>query len=179
MEAISPILNIVDLIKHREREAFNLLYKQYAPVILGMSLRLVKNASAAEDLVQETFVKVWKNIGQYDQQKASFSTWLLNIARYTTIDYLRSKQNKQLQKNQQVENSEYLIKDHSVSVNEDIIGIKGLVSKLERKYQDVIDLIYFGGYTQEEAAEILDIPLGTVKTRTRFAIQTLRSLIKK
>lgn len=179
METISPILNIVDLIKLRDREGFNMLYKQYAPVILGMSLKLVRNTSAAEDLVQETFVKVWKNIGQYDKQKASFSTWLLNIARYTAIDYLRSKQNKQLQKNQQVENYEYLIKGHSVSVNEDFIGIKGLVTKLERKYRDIIDLIYFGGYTQEEAAEILAIPLGTVKTRTRFAIKTLRSLMKK
>ncbi len=75
-----------------------MLYKQYAPAILGMSLKLVKNVSAVEDLVQETFVKGWKNIGQYDQQKASFAAWIINIARYTTIDYLRSKLNKQLQK---------------------------------------------------------------------------------
>lgn len=176
METISASHTIVDLIKGREREGFDLLYKQYAPAILGMSNKLVKNTAIAEDLVQDTFVKVWKNIWQYDQHKAAFSTWVLNIARYTTIDYLRSKQNKQQQKNQGIEISEYLVNEYNVSINEDNIGVRGMIVQLEPKYREVIDLIYFGGYTQEETAEILDIPLGTVKTRARFAIQTLRSI---
>ena len=177
MKAIHAI-DIVDQIKLRDRDGFNQLYNQFAHIIFGMSLKLVKNVAVAEDLVQETFVKVWKNIDQYDQQKASFPTWVLNIARYTTIDYLRSKQYKQQQKNQTIDNSEYLTRASSTSLNTDIIGLKSVVAGLDPKYREVIELVYFAGYTQEEAAELLKIPLGTVKTRARFAIQTLRAIIK-
>ena len=173
-----PTIDLVELIKLRDRDGFNQLYNQYAHIVYGMSLKLVKNVAVAEDIVQETFVKVWKNIDQYDQQKASFPTWVLNIARYTTIDYLRSKQYKQQQKNQTVDNSEYLTRAYSSSLNTDILGLKSVVAGLEPKYREVIELVYFAGYTQEEAAELLKIPLGTVKTRARFAIQKLRAIIK-
>ena len=177
VETISATNNIADLIKLRQREGFELLYIQYAPVIFGMGHKLVKSRDTAEDIVQETFVKVWRNISQFDPQKARFSTWVLNIARYTTIDHLRSKHHRQDQKNRGSYFVEYIDKAFSVTFNQDIIGVKGFVLQLEPKYREVIDLVYFNGYTQEETAHILDIPLGTVKTRMRFAIQTLRSII--
>lgn len=177
VEIVSPTSHFIELIKLRQREGYDYLYNEYAHIIFGMSIKLVKNVSVAEDLVQETFIKVWKNIDQYDAHKASFSTWVLNIARYTTIDYLRSKQYKQQQKNQTVGNSEYS-EGLAVSINLDAMGLRNEVARLEPKYREIIDLIYLGGFTQEEAARHLNIPLGTVKTRTRFALQTLRSIMK-
>ena len=176
-DLVSAKADLVELIKQRDREGFNLLYRQYAHIIFGMSLRIVRDTGVAEDLVQETFVKVWRNIEQYNPDKAAFSTWLLNIARYSTIDYLRSKQHKQRQKNQNGLDSEYTSTVPSAGFNPEISGIKTLVSKLEPKYRDIIDLIYFQGYTQDEVSQILGMPLGTVKTRTRFALQLLKTRI--
>ncbi|MFM9909774.1 MAG: RNA polymerase sigma factor [Chitinophagaceae bacterium] len=175
MKAIANTCEIVELIILRDRKGFNLLYDQFTQMVFGVSNKFVRNKEAAEDLVQETFIKVWKNINQFDPDKASFSTWLLNIARYTAIDYLRSKSYKQQLKNQNLENSEYQYKEPAISYFEERAELRGLIATLEYKYRIVLDLIYFAGYTQEETAQLLNIPLGTVKTRTRFAIQTLRA----
>ena len=174
VEAFSTLKTVIPLLKQRDKQGFNLLYEHYAPILFGLICKMTRDSVVAEDLLQETFVKVWKNIDQYDEEKASFLTWLVNIARYTTIDYLRSKGYKQQQKNQKVEHFEYVDKGHVVMPNTEATGLKKLVSKMEPKYRDIIDLIYFGGYTQEEVASILAIPLGTVKTRTRYALQMLR-----
>ena len=179
MEVIPASIQIADLIRLRSREGFDLLYREYAHVIYGMSIRLVQDESIAEDIVQETFVKAWKNIDQFSANRASFTTWILNIARYTAIDYLRSKQYKQRQRNLTLDNSELPANKSSMGVDADNIGLKNMVAKMEPKYREVIDLIYFSGYTQEEAANILQIPVGTVKTRTRFALGQLRGVVKK
>ena len=179
MEVLPAGTQIADLIRIRSREGFDLLYRQYAHVIYGTCMRLVQDESVAEDIVQETFVKAWKHIEQFSPDRASFTTWILNIARYTTIDYLRSKQHKQRQRNLALEDSDLSIDKPSLAANADNIGLKSMVAKMEPKYRVVIDLIYFSGYTQEEAASILQIPIGTVKTRTRFALGQLRGLVKK
>src|SRR5688572_4851100 len=131
VEVVSTSLDIAELIRLRKREGFDLLYRQYAHIIYGMSIRLVQDVSIAEDIVQETFVKTWKNIDQFTPQKASFSTWVLNIARYTTIDYLRSKQYKQRQKNQTLDNFEYPEKRTPATSNTDGIGLKNMVARME------------------------------------------------
>ncbi len=177
MKPVANTFEIAELINLRDRIGFNLLYDQFTPVVFGVCHKFVSNREAAEDLVQETFIKVWKNISQFDPDKSSFSTWLLNIARYTAIDYLRSKSYKQQLKNQNLENSEYQYEKPAISYLEERAELQGLIETLEYKYRIVLELIYFTGYTQEETAELLNIPLGTVKTRTRFAIQTLRAVL--
>lgn len=177
MKTIANTFEIVELINLRDRIGFNLLYDQFTPLVFGVCHKFVSNKEAAEDLVQETFIKVWKNISQFDPDKASFSTWLLNIARYTAIDYLRSKSYKQQLKNQNLENSEYQYEVSAICYFEERAELQRLIATLAYKYRIVLNLIYFAGYTQEETAELLNIPLGTVKTRTRFAIQTLRTFL--
>lgn len=166
---------IVALVKERDRQGYNLLYDRFSPLLFGVICKMVKDAAAAEDLLQESFIKVWKNIDQFDAGKASFTTWLVNIARYTTIDYLRSRGFKQQQKNQPVEKYEYQEVGYSETAVTETIGLRKMVGTLEPKYREIIDLIYFGGHTQEEVAGILDIPLGTVKTRARYALRILRN----
>ncbi len=170
---------LVTLLKSRNAEAYNVLYDNYSAALYGIISRVVPAEEIAQDLLQEAFVKIWKNIDTYDSTRGRLFTWMLNIARNSAIDYSRSKQFKMEHKIQEIENSVYEINRHtSTSINIDTIGLREQVEKLKEDHKILINMIYFGGYTQEETARKLKIPLGTVKTRVRAAIIQLRQLIK-
>jgi len=99
---------LVEQLKQRNRGGFNDLYDNYASTLYGVICRVVNDAVTAEDVLQETFVKVWKNIEHYSEDKGTFFTWLLNITRYTAIDYLRSRQHKQKLKSRDNPDNEYI-----------------------------------------------------------------------
>jgi RNA polymerase sigma-70 factor, ECF subfamily len=165
---------LVDLLKNKEKEGFSQLYDEYAATLLGILRRMVNSVETAEDLLQDVFVKVWKNIHAYDPSKGSFFTWLLNITRNTALDHFRSKQYKQQQKSIATDEREEQF-GGTFMPDVESTGVRNLVGKLEPKYREVIDLIYFWGYTQDEVSKLLDVPLGTVKTRARAGLQLLRS----
>lgn len=178
MSTISPPIatyDLVELLRQKNRDGYNQLYERYAGTLYGIIFKIVTDTSTAEDILQDTFVKVWKNINNYSAEKGSFFTWLLNITRYTAIDYLRSKQHKQKTKTQTTTDNEYIQEAIYTVNNVDNSSLKGLVAKLEPKYREVIDLVYFWGYTQDEVSKILNMPLGTVKTRARMGLQILRN----
>jgi RNA polymerase sigma-70 factor, ECF subfamily len=179
MPFISPITtkDLVELLRQKNREGFNELYEGYSATLYGIICKIVKDTTIAEDILQDSFVKVWKNIDNYSAEKGSFFTWLLNITRYTAIDYLRSKQHKQQIKNQSSTDNEYIQETVYTVTNIDNNNLKTLVARLEPKYREVIDLIYFWGYTQDEVSKLLQIPLGTVKTRARMGLQLLRNIL--
>ncbi len=174
-------VELIVLIKERSSEGFNVLYKNYADALYGVINRIVLNTASAEDLLQDTFVKIWKNIDSYDECKGTFFTWMLNIARNTSIDldHLRTKQFK----NQKVTGSDEVLLfetgtgSRKSDSNTDAIGLRSAVDKMEDKYKEVINIIYFYGYTYEETAKLLDVPVGTVKTRARKALSLLRNTI--
>lgn len=169
--------NLVNLLKKKDRQGINYLYDNYSKVIYGVILKGVNKEEVAEDILQEVFVKIWKNIESYDPLKGRLYTWMLNIARNSVIDYLRSKQNMKDAQNQNIENSVNTINKIENSVqNTDNIGLKQLVESLPENHKEVIDLVYFKGFTQDETSKELNIPLGTVKTRVRSAIGMLRSI---
>jgi RNA polymerase sigma-70 factor (ECF subfamily) len=164
---------LVELLKQNDRKGFILLYDNYASALLGVINRMVNNLTLAEDILQDTLVKVFTKIDQYDAAKGTFFTWLFNIARHTTIDFLRSKQHRQQLQKRQI-GCEFLSNTFSENENGEFNGIKRIVEKLDLQYREVINLVYISGYTQTEVAKILDIPVGTVKTRARAALQILR-----
>lgn len=166
---------IVELLRNKSREGFNMLYDEYGPTLYGIICKIVKETAVAEDVLQEAFVKVWKNIQHYDSDKGSFFTWLLNITRYTAIDYLRSRNYKQWLKTFSVTDNVSIEENAVMQPGTETAGLKAVVSRLEPKYREVIDLVYFWGYTQDEVSKLLQIPLGTVKTRARTALQILRN----
>lgn len=148
------------------------LYDAYSGALYGIVLRIVQAPELAQQVIQDTFVKVWRNSASYDSSKGRLFTWLANIARNTAIDVTRTAH---FQKSRKTDSIETLV--HSPggpSINPDHIGIREAVGRLEDKYRVLVDLLYFQGYTQEEAAEETGIPLGTVKTRLRYAINELR-----
>lgn len=147
----------------------------YSGALLGVISRIVLQNEVAEDLLQETFLKIWNSASSYDASKGRLFTWMMNVARNLAIDKLRSKDFKNANKNQDIENNvDFINAQQKVNFNADTLGVKELVADMKPDYKDVLDRIYFKGYTHVEAAEELNIPLGTVKTRVRMAILALR-----
>jgi RNA polymerase sigma-70 factor (ECF subfamily) len=170
---------LVALLKRKDANAYSLLYDNYSAALFGVISRVVSAEEIAEDILQDVFIKIWKNIENYDASKGRLFTWMLNIARNASIDYSRSKQFKMGTKIQGMDTSVYEVnKKSSTHSNTDFIGVKEEVAKLKEEHRILIDMIYFAGYTQEDTAKELNIPLGTVKTRVRAAIIKLRETLK-
>lgn len=163
----------------KDDRAFTLLYDMYSKSLFSVIYNLIRDHEEAEDILQETFVKIWKNIDSYDESKGRFYTWILNISRNASIDRLRSKGFNNRQKNLSSDNFVHLLDDsNKLNHKIDTIGIKEFVKKLKPKCIQILDLLFFKGYTQQEASEELQIPLGTIKTQNRNCINDLRNFLK-
>ena len=165
---------IVNLLQNGHKEAISLLYENYADALYGVILKVISDPDIAEDALQETFVKVWKNAKSYDVKKAKLFTWLYRIAYNTAIDKVRSYSNK-TSKEVQIETSN-VYKLTTKSLNEDVIDIKTHLKNIDEKYQTVIKALFFEGLTQQEASEELDIPLGTIKSRLKIGLRELKKI---
>ena len=166
---------LVSALKGQDTVAIKALYDMYSGALMGVISRIVLQTEVAEDLLQETFLKIWNSAGSYDPSKGRLFTWMMNIARNLSIDKLRSKDFKNANKNQDIENNvDFIDEQKKVSFNADTLGLKELVTQLKPEFKNVLDMVYFKGYTHVEAAEELNLPLGTVKTRVRMAILELR-----
>lgn len=170
---------LLPLIYQKDDKAFTLLYDMYSKSLYGVISNLIKDSEDAEDVLQDVFVKIWKNIDSYNESKGRFYTWMLNIARNSSIDRLRSKSHNNKQKNLSSDNFVHILDDQSKIINNiDSIGIKEFINKLKPRCIQLIDLLFFKGYTQKETSEELEIPLGTVKTQNRNCINELRNLLE-
>ena len=141
-----------------------------------MIIRIIGDREAAEEVLQQTMLKVWNSAGSFDEQKGPLFSWISAIARNTALDRgrLRSFQNRQ--KTDPLDTTVYINK--IVNTETVSIDVERLTDKLDKKYKEVLNLVYLMGYTHQEASELLEIPLGTVKTRIRQAIKTLGEELK-
>jgi len=162
-------------LRNREKIAAEALYDMYSASLFGVISRIVIDTATAEDVLQDTFVKIWNSFGSYSAEKGRLFTWMVNIARNLSIDKLRSKDFKNQNKNQELENNVTFIDEQRNTVYKpELLGIKDLVESLKPEHKSILDLVYFKGYTHVEAADELGVPLGTIKTRLRMAIVQLR-----
>jgi len=162
-------------LKNREKIAVEALYDMYSSSLYGVISRIIIDTATAEDVLQETFVKIWHSFSSYSTEKGRLFTWMVNIARHLAIDKLRSKDFKNQNKNQELENNVTFIDEQRNTVYKpELLGIKDLVQTLKPEQKLILELVYFKGYTHVEAADELGIPLGTIKTRLRMAILQLR-----
>jgi len=168
--------NIVKMLHQNDKQVMAIIYDQYAPALYGVVLRIVKTEAAAEDVMQDAFVKIWKNGTKYNSSKGTLFTWMLNITRNTAIDKIRSAGYRKNERIQTIDHHVYNQESTSNAINPDEIGVRELLNNLDDKYREVVDLIYFNGFTQQEVSEHLNIPLGTVKTRLRIALRELREI---
>ena len=167
---------IVKMLHQNDRKVISIIYDKYAPALYGVVLRIVRSEEIAEDVMQDSFLKIWKNGQQYNSSKGTLFTWLLNIARNTAIDKTRSANFRRSDKIQSVDDFVSNKVSKIGNIKPEHIGVKELVNNLDPKYKEVIDLIYFNGFTQQEVADHLGIPLGTVKSRIRIALRELKSI---
>ncbi len=166
---------LVAALKKRENAAYHHLYLHYRGSLFNLILQIVQDAETANDVLQEVFIIVWKNIHKYNQEKGRLYTWLLNLTRNTAINKTRSKNYKNSLKNDDISIYVNSIENKETAVqNINLIGLRKEVWKLKEEFKTVLDLSYFHGFTQEEISRALHIPLGTVKTRLRSAIIELR-----
>jgi RNA polymerase sigma-70 factor (ECF subfamily) len=169
---------LIDLLKLRQQTAFSYLYDNYAPALYGIIVSIVPDSELANDVLQEVFVKIWKQVLTYDASKGRLFTWMMNIARNASIDMLRSKNYQRSKQNRELTETVYE-KGGSTSTNVEQIGLRKLVNSLKEDYRILLELAYFEGLTQDEISKMLNMPLGTVKTRLRTALIQLRELLKK
>lgn len=168
---------LVPLLQNRNQQAFSYLYDNYAGALNGIIVRLTDNYDLAEDILQEVFLKIWNNISSYDASKGRLFTWMVKIARNLAIDTLRSKGFKKQKQIVTDENSVSNYSDGTSNEKYDTIGIKKNLATLKPEQRIILDMAYFGGYTQDEISKQTGLPLGTVKTRMRSAILELRKLL--
>lgn len=166
---------LVSSLKMKDQQALAALYKMYAPSLNGIILRIVINEETTEDLLQETFVKIWNSIDKYDESKGRLFTWMSRLAKNIAIDQLRKKShinsNKHVDIQEKVTDIDLRL---SYKINTDLIGIKTLTKAMTPMQRMLLNMVYFEGYTHSEIAEELNLPLGTVKSKIRFALLELR-----
>jgi RNA polymerase sigma factor (sigma-70 family) len=165
---------LVAALRQKDNGAFTYLYDHYSGALYSVIRQIVPDAEVGSDVLQETFVNIWRRIESYDESKGRLFTWMLNIARNAAIDKTRSKAFQQSQKQVPLDGETI---QPGVRPGIDDIGLKKLIYKLKEEQRQLIDLSYFQGYTHEQIAQALHIPLGTVKTRIRSALTQLRALL--
>ncbi|QRR04221.1 sigma-70 family RNA polymerase sigma factor [Dyadobacter sandarakinus] len=164
---------LVVALKRNERAAFEFLYDHYSGALFNIISKTLRDEEKAADVLQESFLKIWKNISSYDAGKGRLFTWIMNIARNGAIDAARAEGRKPAMddiENKVVLNERDLHEDSVVVSSE----MKAIVDMLRPERKVLIDMAYFQGYTHEEISEELKIPLGTVKSRIRTALQELK-----
>ncbi len=170
---------IIRLLREDDQQAVSALVAKYGDALLGVLVKMVNQRETAEDLLQEVFVKAWKNKRSYNEKRGRLFTWLINIARNTAIDYLRIKKNQIHRQSANLDTTVYEVDDRLGSEEMQVadVGLQKAVAQLDEKYRQIIDLLYLQGYSQREITKEFDIPLGTVKTRAIAAIRELRKLL--
>jgi RNA polymerase sigma factor (sigma-70 family) len=162
-------------LRRKDEEAFGYLYEHYSGALYGVIKQIIGELELSNDVLQETFVNIWRRIESYDENKGRLFTWMLNIARNAAIDKTRSKGFQQSQRQMPLDGD---VIQPSVRPEIDDYGLKKMIFKLKDEQRLLIDLSYFQGFTHEQIATALHIPLGTVKTRIRSALTQLRTLMQ-
>jgi RNA polymerase sigma factor (sigma-70 family) len=165
---------LVASLRQKDNDAFSYLYANYSGALFGVIRQIVTDGELGADVLQETFVNIWKRIDSYDASKGRLFTWMLNIARNAAIDKTRSKGFQQSQRQVPIDGEQFVA---GVRPGIDDYGLKKMMMKLKEEHRQLIDLSYFQGYTHEQIAQALHMPLGTVKTRIRSALTQLRALL--
>jgi RNA polymerase sigma-70 factor (ECF subfamily) len=161
-----------------DREAFGAFYDLHAPVLFGFCVRILKDARDAEDVLQETFVQAWRDARRFDPTRASERSWLFTIARSRALDRWRSRRSFEKRisaaDTPELERAADAVDASSAADVKDFVA--RALAQLNENEQAVLRLAYFEGCTQEEIAERLNEPLGTVKSRTRSGLAKLRAI---
>ena len=169
---------LIAAVQQGDQHALATLYDAYGGALHGIILRVVRNTDLAQEVLQDTFVKIWCNAGGYDPAKGRPFTWMMNIARNTAIDMVRSAGVRHSASIRSLDDHVYGTGHDGLREQMDDAGVRDVVGKLKPEHRELIDMAYYQGYSQQEIADNTGLPLGTVKSRTRSALLELRTLLK-
>jgi RNA polymerase sigma-70 factor (ECF subfamily) len=169
-----------------DASALEALYERYAPMILGLAFKMTGDSALAEDVLQETFWRAWKNAVTYQPERGSFAAWLFRIARNLAIDSYRS-QRLRLQALEGLAEADPVIEPlpdpHADVVNQaqyslDFQQVRSALATLPAEQRQVIEMAYFQGMTRQEIADATGEALGTIHTRARLGLQKLHRALE-
>lgn len=174
---------LLRLIVHARPEALSALYDRYSRLVFSLALQAVGDPASAEEITQDVFLRVWQRAAQYRAEAAKVSTWLSSIARYRAIDWLRRQGVRPEGRSvawADVPPDEVPVAESTEQAVELAIQrqqVRAAVAQLPEEQQRVLAMAYFQGLSQSEIAQALGLPLGTVKTRLRLAMDKLRGML--
>ena len=164
-----------------DKQAFESLYRKSSARLYAMCLALVKNQEIAEDVLQDSFVKIWHRAGSYDPSKGSVITWMMSIVRHRALDLLRSTQLQIQQESDSIKNGGHAINEHGpgalAEIDMSTAAVIQCMDQLKESQKQCIIMTYCYGYSHDELASILKIPLGTVKAWIRRGIKRIRECL--
>ena len=169
--------DLVERLRRRDPQALAELYDRYGRLVYSLILRVVRDTGVAEDLVQETFLRVWNRVHGFDALRGSIAPWILAVARNRSIDYLRSaggRERNALELDESDHPGLYIDMERDILTSDKARLLRKAMAKLPPNHKQVIELAYFEGLSQTEMAERMGQPLGTVKTWVRAALKNLR-----
>jgi RNA polymerase sigma-70 factor (ECF subfamily) len=171
---------LMPLIGDKDPRAFAVFYDRHGGVAFSLAYRIVGERAAAEDVTQEAFISVWRSGARYDRARGSVRAWMLGIVRNRAIDLLRSRAGRA--PNLDFDDDSILEQRPAAELTEDEAlrretadEVRGAIGGLPGEQSKVIELAYFGGFSHSEIAEMLGVPLGTVKGRMRLGLEKIRS----
>ncbi|MGA2166092.1 MAG: sigma-70 family RNA polymerase sigma factor [Solirubrobacteraceae bacterium] len=187
-EAASAILRmladeeLMQLVGDDDAAAFEILYERHSDAALALALRMCGRRAAAEDVVQEAFLSMWRNASGYDPLRGSVRTWVLGIVHHRAIDALRRGvlQERVGVSDEGIE--EQLVApertEQEVGRRDEAREVRAVLDGLPPEQSRVIELAYYGGLSHAEIATMLDMPVGTIKGRMRLGLQKMRSQLR-
>ncbi len=172
----------MQLIAGGDAQAFEVVYERHATAAFSLAYRICGVQAAAEEIAQEAFLAIWRSGSRYDRTRGSVRTWLLGVVHNRAIDSLRRTTSHERRQSADEHAAERLEApertDVEVARREEARSVRALLDELPQEQRRVIDLAYFGGFTHEQIAQMLELPLGTVKGRMRLALEKMRATIQ-
>jgi RNA polymerase sigma-70 factor (ECF subfamily) len=175
---VSSDATLVVQLLHRDMRAFEQLYDRHSRIVYALVLRILQQASTAEEVVQDVFLQLWRNAGQYQSDRGPFVPWLLTLARNRALDHLRLKSERQRRREDQAEEliaisraPEY---EKALDEKRRAERVRSLIGTLSAPQKKAIEMAYFEGLSHSEIANALQEPLGTVKSWIRNGLLRLK-----
>ena len=172
--------DLISLVQTRDSEAFAALYDRHARAAYSLAYRMMGERQTAEDLLQDAFLKLWRAAGSYRVERGSVRTWLLSIVHNRGIDQLRSSASRR-RTQERIEASAPRSQPSEAFAqswrNSQRDQVREALKTLPKEQLKILELAYFSGYTHVEIAELLGLPLGTVKGRMRLGLNKMRGLL--
>ena len=170
--------DLMQLVRRNDPEAFEVVYERHSGAAFSLAYRMVGTRNAAEDVVQEAFLSIWRSGARYDRARGSVRTWVLGIVHHRAIDALRraTVHDRRRASDEGIE-ERFEARDRTdveAARRQEAQSVRAAIETLPSEQAQVIELAYFGGFSHSEIAEILKAPIGTIKGRMRLGLEKLR-----